>query len=230
MPPFYFKKPSETGVAAWFQRLFDAAVPPGGRALLYHIPQTTGVPITDGVLQTLLASHGALVYGMKDSTGDPEQGTHLRQSFPQLAYFAGNDHRVGEACADGAAGSITAAANVFPDLVAAVQLAAWGGQDAAIAQAVLSAARTLLEPYPLQPATKAALADVAGLAPTSGPAAAGRVVRRGARRAAEAAAGKPASVAAQRVRSTLRQSRSTHHVIVIRLRHSSFAAFFQEHS
>ena len=166
MPPFYFKKPSDMGVAAWFQRLFDAAVPPGGRVLLYHIPQTTGVPITDGVLQALLTTHDALVYGLKDSTGDPEQGAHLRQTFPQLAYFAGNDHRVGEACADGAAGSITAAANVFSDLVAAVQQAAWGGQDAAAAQAVLSAARGLLEPYPLQPATKAALADVVGLAPT----------------------------------------------------------------
>ena len=112
-------------------------------------------------------SHGALVYGLKDSTGDPEQGAHLRQAFPQLAYFAGNDHRVGEACADGAAGSITAAANVFPDLVAAVQQAAWAGRDAAAAQAALSAARALLEPYPLQPATKAALADVAGLPPTA---------------------------------------------------------------
>jgi 4-hydroxy-tetrahydrodipicolinate synthase len=167
MPPFYFKKPSDMGVAAWFQRLFDVAVPTGGRTLLYHIPQTTGVPITDGVLQALLTTHGALVYGLKDSTGDPEQGAHLRRAFPQLAYFAGYDHRVGDACADGAAGSITATANVFPDLVAAVQQAAWVGRDAAAAQAALSAARALLEPYPLQPATKAALADVAGLASTA---------------------------------------------------------------
>ena len=184
MPPFYFKKPSESGVAAWFQRLFDAAVPPGGRVLLYHIPQTTGVPITDGVLQALLASHGALVYGLKDSTGDPKEGSRLRATYPKLAYFAGNDHLVGEACADGAAGSITAGANVFPDLAAAVQQAAWAGRDAAAAQAVLSAARSLLEAYPLQPATKAALADVAGLAAHRGPAAAGRVVARATRRAA----------------------------------------------
>ena len=135
--------------------------------MLYHIPQTTGVPITDGVLQALLASHGAVVFGLKDSTGDPAQGTHLRQAFPKLAYFAGNDHLVGEACADGAAGSITAGANVFPDLAAAVQQAAWAGRDAAAAQTVLSAARSLLEAYPLQPATKAALADVAGLPPTA---------------------------------------------------------------
>ena len=167
MPPFYFKKPPEAGVAAWFQRLFDAAVPPGGRVLLYHIPQTTGVPITDRVLQALLATHGELVYGLKDSTGDPEQGTHLRTAYPKLAYFAGNDHRVGEACADGAAGSITAGANVFPDLVAAAQRAGWAGQGDAAAQATLSVARSLIETYPLQPATKAALTDLAGLPPAA---------------------------------------------------------------
>ncbi len=95
--------------------------------MLYHIPQITGVSITDGVLQALLTSHGEVVYGLKDSFGDPKEGAHLRQAFPNLAYFAGNDHLVGEACADGAVGSITATANVFPDLVAAVQQATWVG-------------------------------------------------------------------------------------------------------
>ena len=41
MPPFYFKKPADAGVADWYRRLFDAAVPAGGQALLYHIPQAT---------------------------------------------------------------------------------------------------------------------------------------------------------------------------------------------
>ena len=48
-----------------------------------------------------------------------------------------------------------------------MQAAAWRGGDVATAQAALSAARTLLESYPLQPATKAALTDVAGLPPTA---------------------------------------------------------------
>ena len=172
MPPFYFKKPPEAGVIAWFRRLFDAAVPPGGRVLFYHIPQTTGVPISDDILAALQESHGELIYGLKDSTGDPAQLSHFRAAFPDLAYFAGNDHRVVEACASGGAGSITAGANVFPDLCAAAQQAAWASRDAAAseaaaAQARLDAARSLLESYPLQPATKAALADVAGLAETT---------------------------------------------------------------
>ena len=75
MPPFYFKKPSDRGLADWYRRLFDAAVPPGASALLYHIPQATSVPITGGLLDLLLDSHGELVYGVKDSTGDPGQLT-----------------------------------------------------------------------------------------------------------------------------------------------------------
>ena len=167
MPPFYYKRPPETGLAAWYQRLCDAAVPPHGRVLLYHIPQTTAVPISDDLLRALLASHRELIYGIKDSTGDPAQGRHLREDFPTLAYFAGNDHLVAEACAAGASGSITACANVFPDLVGAVQQAAWSGQEAAAQQERLSAARALFESFPLQPATKAALSDVAGLSPTA---------------------------------------------------------------
>jgi 4-hydroxy-tetrahydrodipicolinate synthase len=167
MPPFYFKKPADAGVAEWFRRLFDAAVPPGGRVLLYHIPQTTAVPITDGILDMLYASHREVVFGLKDSTGDPAQLAHFRSAHPRLAYFAGNDHRVAEACACGGNGSITAGANVFPDRAAATQAAAWGGGDAQAAQARLSAARAVLDLFPLQPATKAALAEVAGLPETA---------------------------------------------------------------
>ncbi len=163
MPPFYFKKPPEAGVADWYRRLFDAAVPPGGRVLLYHIPQITGVPISDTLLELLLASHREVIYGVKDSSGDPAQLNHFRRTYPQLAYFAGNDHRVADACKAGAAGSITAGANVFPDLVEAAQQTAWAGADAEAPQAQLSAARSLIESYPLQPSTKAALAEVAGL-------------------------------------------------------------------
>ena len=167
MPPFYFKRPAESGVITWYQKLLDAAVPTDGRVLLYHIPQTTGVPISDGLLLALRHSHGAVLYGIKDSTGDPAQGVHLRANFPWLAYFVGNDHLVGAACCAGGHGSITAGANVFPDLVRAVQQAAWHAGDVDAAQATLSAARALLEAYPLQPATKAILATVANLPPTA---------------------------------------------------------------
>jgi 4-hydroxy-tetrahydrodipicolinate synthase len=163
MPPFYYRRPPDAGVAEWYRRLFDVAVPANGRVLLYHIPQTTGVPISDELIRALQASHGEIIYGIKDSTGDPLQGKHFRETFPTLAYFAGNDHRVVETCQAGGAGSITAGANVFPDLVAAAQRSARGEGDPALAQTRLSAARSVLDAFPLQPATKAALAEIAGL-------------------------------------------------------------------
>jgi 4-hydroxy-tetrahydrodipicolinate synthase len=161
MPPFYFKRVPDAAVAEWYRRLFDAAVPPGGRVLFYHIPQFTAVPITDDLLQMLYASHPEVIFGIKDSTGDDAEGRRLREGFPALAYFAGNDHRIGEACRAGGAGSISSTANVFPDLVAAVQRAAWHGGDLEAAQAALSAARRVMESYPLQAATKYALSVVA---------------------------------------------------------------------
>jgi 4-hydroxy-tetrahydrodipicolinate synthase len=166
MPPFYYRRPPDSGLAAWYQRLFDAAVPANGRVLLYHIPQTTGVPISDELIRSLRASHGEIVYGIKDSTGDPLQGKHFREAFPTLAYFAGNDHCVVEACQAGGAGSITACANVFPDLVATAQRAARGDGNPTLAQTRLSAARSVLDAFPLQPATKTALSEICGLAPT----------------------------------------------------------------
>jgi 4-hydroxy-tetrahydrodipicolinate synthase len=167
MPPFYFRNAPAAGVAEWFRRLFDEAVPPDGRVLFYHIPQTTGVPISDELLALLYDSHPEVIFGVKDSTGDFTQLQHFRTVHPQLAYFAGNDHRVADACLAGGAGSITAGANVFPDLVAAVQQAAWRGRNPEVAQETLSAARRLLDTFPLQPATKRALVHVAGLAPTA---------------------------------------------------------------
>jgi 4-hydroxy-tetrahydrodipicolinate synthase len=68
LPPFYFKRPSDAALAAWYQRLFDAAVAPGARVLLYHIPQLSAVPITDGLLEILMHSHPEIAYGVKDST------------------------------------------------------------------------------------------------------------------------------------------------------------------
>jgi 4-hydroxy-tetrahydrodipicolinate synthase len=88
------------------------------------------------------------------------------QSYGDQA-FAGNGHRVAEGCAAGGAGSITAGANVFPDRAAAAQAAAWGQGDRQAAQARLSAARNVLDMFPLQPATKAALVGIAGLPETA---------------------------------------------------------------
>jgi dihydrodipicolinate synthase/N-acetylneuraminate lyase len=84
-----------------------------------------------------------------------------------LIYFAGSDHRVAEACLQGGAGSITAFANVFPDLVKAAQEAVWHGRGSADQQARLSAARRSIDGYPMQAAVKHAVHLLAGLPVTA---------------------------------------------------------------
>jgi len=86
--------------------------------------------------------------------------------FPGLAYFAGNDHRVVEACQEGGAGSITACANVFrtwlpPHNGSARRRRPYARADPTQYRAL--GARCL----PITAATKAALAEIAGLPPTT---------------------------------------------------------------
>ena len=64
-PPFYFNAPT-AGVASFLLAVLDAARLP---VLLYNIPQRSGVPLDDPLLD-LLDGHPNLA-GVKDSSGDP---------------------------------------------------------------------------------------------------------------------------------------------------------------
>jgi len=143
-PPFYLKAPAE-GVAAFLRGVLDAA---GLPVLLYNIPQRTGVPLDDRLLD-LIGEHPNLA-GVKDSSGDPGELRRLSRRFSSGAYLVGNDRLVSACREAGAAGSITAAANVVPDLV----LAAW---DNPARQPELDRVREVLERFGLIPAAKAFL-------------------------------------------------------------------------
>jgi 4-hydroxy-tetrahydrodipicolinate synthase len=141
-PPFYFRSAPAKGIAAFFLEILDRASLP---VLLYHIPQVTGVAISDEVLD-LLSGHPNLA-GVKDSTGDPEELRRLTVRFADGCYMVGNDRLV-TACVEVAGnGSISAAASVAPALVCAVQR----GEGE---QADLDRVRSLLEEYGLGPSVK----------------------------------------------------------------------------
>jgi 4-hydroxy-tetrahydrodipicolinate synthase len=144
-PPFYFRSAPVAGVAAFFRELLDRAALP---VLLYHIPQVTGVPISDALLDQL-QPHERLV-GVKDSSGDPKDLRRLTARFSDGAYLVGNDRLVTQCLSAGGSGSITAAASVAPALVMDVQR----GEEA---QGKLDAVRVLLEEYGLGPSVKSIL-------------------------------------------------------------------------
>jgi len=144
-PPFYFRSASASGIAAFFLEILERSQLP---VLLYHIPQVTGVAISEEVLD-LVGDHRNLI-GVKDSTGDPDELRRLTQRFDDGCYLVGNDRLVTACVEAGGDGSISAAASVAPALVCAVQHG-----DAA--QSDLVRVRALLEEYGLGPSVKSLL-------------------------------------------------------------------------
>lgn len=146
-PPFYYRSATARGVAAFLAEVVGRSPLP---VLLYHIPQLTGVAVSDEVLAAL-AEHGVAAAGVKDSTGSTTEMDRLLAHAMGAAYFVGHDAFITRCLQAGGAGSISAAANVAPRLVAAVH------RDPA-QQPRLDAVRSLLESHGLGASVKAILA------------------------------------------------------------------------
>ena len=70
LPPFYYKNVSDEGVFNAYARIFDSIADDSLRVILYHIPQMSAVPISQGLIERLLKTYPHTVVGIKDSAGD----------------------------------------------------------------------------------------------------------------------------------------------------------------
>lgn len=113
LPPFYYGT-SEDGIAGWFDALIERTK---GAAdidlLLYNIPQLSRTRFTKTLVETILARHGSRIAGIKDSTGDIDNGVMLATTFKNLAIFTGDDRVLPTLLANGGAGMIGGMPNVF---------------------------------------------------------------------------------------------------------------------
>jgi 4-hydroxy-tetrahydrodipicolinate synthase len=117
VPSPYYIRPSQAGLADYFERLADAATTP---LILYNIPYRTGINIELDTIRQL-AQHDRIV-AIKDCGGDAATTMQLIAD-GQLDVLAGEDHQIFSTLCLGGAGAITAAAHVRPDLyVRIVQL------------------------------------------------------------------------------------------------------------
>ncbi len=159
LPPYYYKKVTEEGLFTFYRRIFDEAVPEGKSLMLYDIPQLSYITLSFDLLERLLQYAGDRLAGVKDSTGNLDHGRELCTRFPELRIFVGTDRLLWQALKFGAAGCITAAANLFAPLAVAVYRAFLAGEDGEPPQKVLTQARELLDQYqPLPPTLKSLLA------------------------------------------------------------------------
>ncbi len=163
LPPFFFKNPSDAGLAEYYRAVCDA-LPAGGKVMFYHIPPVSQIAIPPAVIDAVMATHPDHVFGLKDSGGDPEFTALLTRRYPHMHTFTGGAPLFTRALADGAAGGIFALANVFPRELRAIMD---GGADAPAAQERMVAMTQLFKPYGAIPACKALLPYLADLPTTS---------------------------------------------------------------
>lgn len=144
-PPSYFRNAPLAGLVAFFRAVLDASRLP---VLLYHIPQVTGIAISEELLAAI-GQHAGL-RGVKDSSGDEAELARLAARFAGGSYLVGNDKLIAATLAAGGRGSITACASVIPDLVKSIERKPDN-------QVKLNSVRNLLEKFGLMPAVKAIL-------------------------------------------------------------------------
>jgi 4-hydroxy-tetrahydrodipicolinate synthase len=150
LPPYYFAGVSPEGIEGAFAAVLDGVADARLSACLYHIPQVCGVPVPAPVLARLRARYGAMVSGVKDSSGDFDAFLVFRGAAPDVAALVGAEVLIARAMAAGGEGTICGMANLMPALIRRLL----DGQDA---QAEIERACAPIDSIPILKATLAAI-------------------------------------------------------------------------
>lgn len=149
VPPFFFKVLSLPGLLSFYRAVLEEVELP---VILYHIPQLTGVPIEPELVEALLPYPNLL--GVKDSEGNLRRLAAYLRFAPRLRVFIGREERLARALQRGAAGTISGAANAFPEWVVRVWNTFQKGGDLLAAQTLLNEPLALLRSLPYPTASK----------------------------------------------------------------------------
>ncbi|MFN8723127.1 MAG: dihydrodipicolinate synthase family protein [Rhodospirillales bacterium] len=152
IPPFFYKNPSEDGLYAWYSEVIERIGDPDLPLFLYHFPQMSAVPITIPLIARLKAKYGAVIAGLKDSSGDWNNTAAILKEFPGFGVFSGTEQYLVDNLRAGGAGCISATVNVTAPHAGKVY-ANWQG-DVATLQAETTEARLAIQKFPLVGALK----------------------------------------------------------------------------
>ena len=163
LPPFYYKGVGDEALFRSYAEIIERVGAAELDITLYHFPKLSGVPITHGLIERLVAAYPDQIGGVKDSTGDPDSTAGFLAAFPGLAIFPGTEAFLLDALRDGVAGTITATANVHAGAIRRVY-DAWcaGADDAAALQVPVTAIREAIQAQPLVPMLKHLVATARG--------------------------------------------------------------------
>jgi 4-hydroxy-tetrahydrodipicolinate synthase len=160
LPPFYYKGVSDEGLYRNFSEIIQRVGDDKLRIYLYNIPPVSQVPITVALVERLLKSYADTVVGIKDSSGDWKVTQSFLDNFASSGFsvFPGSESFLLQGLRSGAAGCISATANVHPAPIAHL-FDTWQRGDADAQQSRLNEIRGIFARYPMIPALKAAIAS-----------------------------------------------------------------------
>ncbi|MCB1501687.1 MAG: dihydrodipicolinate synthase family protein [Bauldia sp.] len=157
LPPFYYKAVSDDGLFAFVARLIEGCGGHAPRIMLYHIPPVAMVGWSAALIGRLRDAFPDVIIGMKDSSGDAENTLAMIEAFPGFAVFPGAEVYLQRALKAGAAGCISATANINAAGIRRLY-DHWREPEAETLQADLNAVRKAAESRGTIPAIKAVLA------------------------------------------------------------------------
>jgi Dihydrodipicolinate synthase/N-acetylneuraminate lyase len=159
LPPFYYKSVPDEGLFRYFGSLIDRVSDERLRLYLYHIPPVAQVGFSLPLVRKLTERYPGTVVGIKDSSGDWENTKALIASLGAHDFdvFPGNESYLLAALQVGAAGCISATANVAARPLQAV-FQSWRAPGAKELQEAAGRVRIAFQKYPIIPGLKAVLA------------------------------------------------------------------------
>ncbi len=125
----YYNRPTQTGLYRHYRQITEAVAIP---QLLYNVPARTACDLQPDTVLRLAELPG--IIGIKEASGDVERVRELLTGRPEgFLVYSGDDPTATQSMLDGADGVISVSANVVPEQVAALSVAALAG-DANTAQ------------------------------------------------------------------------------------------------
>jgi len=159
LPPFYYKGVSDEGLYRNFAEIIERVGDSRLQIYLYNIPPVSQVSISVALIERLVKHYPDVVVGIKDSSGDWSVTESYIEVFENIgSVFPGSESFLLQGLRNGAAGCISATANVNPAEIANL-FATWQNDDADTQQTRLNEIRGVFARYPMIPALKAAIAN-----------------------------------------------------------------------
>ncbi len=161
LPPFYYKNQSDDGFYAYFSEIIQRVANHRLKLYLYHFPQMSAAPISMDLIARLHKAYPETVIGLKDSSGNWDGTKQMIAEFPDMAIFPSSETLLLEGLCLGAAGCISATANIQASAIVRL-IDAHGTPAAEQMHRVVSSVRKTFEVHPVIAALKAVIAHDTG--------------------------------------------------------------------